>query len=332
MLFPGWAGHDFCLHLQLTKFTVIMQFHSKLLSTTNFTLLLLVLFAFYGCKYSRENSKSMNYHSTGPENGHLVIAGGSLTDSAVYKRFMNLAGGPDAPVVIVATARTNAEIEDESFYAHQKKRFTGYGFRNFTFLHTRDRQLADTDKFSEPIKNANGVWFLGGRQWRLMDAYAGTKTLGAFYDLLDRGGVAGGSSAGASIQADYLVRGDTRTNTVMMGDHEEGFGFITNTAIDQHLLAMNRQFDIFEILDQHPGMLGLGLDENTAIVVQGNTFEVVGESYVAVYDGTFYREVRDRDDWSHVVGEVTQLPEESRKFYLLKAGQKYDLYQRRVLR
>lgn len=284
-----------------------------------------------GCEGQNERSKQSKIYSTGPENGHLVIAGGNLTDSAVFSRFLDLAGGPDAPVVIVATARTDAELEDETFYADQEKRFKGYGFRNFTFLHIRDRQLADTDEFADSVKKARGVWFLGGRQWRLVDAYAGTQTLEAFYGLLNRGGVIGGSSAGASIQADYLVRGDTKTNTVMMGDHEEGFGFLTNTAIDQHLLAMNRQFDIFEILDAHPGMLGLGLDENTAIVVHGNTFEVVGESYVAIYDGTFYKEVRDRDDWNHVVGEVTPLPEGSRKFYLLKAGQKYDLYHRKVI-
>ena len=297
-----------------------------------FSLLFIIsVFSYGGCNDSRESSERPLSHSNGPENGHLVIAGGSLTDTAVFDCFMKLAGGPDAPVVIVATARTDAETEDDSFFAHQEKRFLGYGFRNFSFLHTRDRKLADTDEFTKPILKANGVWFLGGRQWRLVDAFAGTKTLEAFFGLLDRGGVIGGSSAGASIQADYLVRGDTKTNTLMMGDHEEGFGFITNTAIDQHLLAMNRQFDIFEILDQHPGMLGLGLDENTAIVVHGNIFEVVGESYVAVYDGTFYREVRDRDDWSHVVGEVTPLPPGSRKFYLLKAGQMYDLYHRRVI-
>jgi cyanophycinase len=127
------------------------------------------------------------------------------------------------------------------------------------------------------------------------------------------------------------VRGDTKTNTVMMGDHEQGFGFLRNVAIDQHLLAMNRQFDIFEILDVHPELLGLGLDENTAIVVSGDEFEVVGESYVAVYDGTFYREIRDKDDWSQVIGEITLLPAGSRKFYVLKSGQCYDIKNRKVV-
>lgn len=310
--------------------TRYILFHESNLRPVIFIAVILFLLA-AGCVHREPASENSNAHSTGPENGYLVVAGGNLTDSSVFAKFMELAGGPQAPIVIITTARTDAELKDTGFYSHQEKRFEGYGFDNFWFLHTRDRRVADSNAFVQPIREAKGVWFLGGRQWRLVDAYAGTQTLEALFDLLDRGGVIGGSSAGASIQASYLVRGDTQTNTVMMGDHETGFGFLTNTAVDQHVLAMNRQFDIFEILDVHPGMLGLGLDENTAIVVHQNEFEVVGKSYVAVYDGTFYREVRDRDDWSHVEGEITPLPRGSRKFYLLKAGQKYDVFNRKVI-
>ena len=269
--------------------------------------------------------------SEGPSHGSLIVAGGNLSDTLVFNKFMDLAGGPDAPIVIVTTAMTDADLRNPEFYPSMTKWWRSYGFNNFSFLHTRSKDTANKTEFVKAIKNAKGVWFMGGRQWRLVDAYSGTRTLDEFNALLDRGGVIGGSSAGATIQGSYLARGDTKTNTVMMGDHEDGFGFITNVAIDQHLLAMNRQFDIFEILDAHPGMLGLGLDENTAIVVHGNEFEVIGQSYVAVYDGTFYREVRDKDDWSHVVGKVTSLPDGSRKFYLLKQGQRYNLEERKVI-
>ncbi len=284
----------------------------------------------FGCKEKKPVQESTVHQSFGPEKGHLVIAGGNLTDTTIFNKFMEVAGGPDAPIVIVSTARTDDEIHKE-FYQQQRNRFEAYGFRNFTFLHARNRDTANMEMFTKPISEASGIWFLGGRQWRLVDAYTDTKTLQAFNKLLDRGGVIGGSSAGASIQADFLVRGDTKTNTVMMGDHQEGFGFLKNVAIDQHLLAMNRQFDIFEILDAHPDLLGIGLDENTAIIVSGNSFEVMGKSYVAIYDGAFYKEVRDKDDWSHVAGEITPLPDGSRKFYLLKNGQKYDLVNRKVI-
>lgn len=166
----------------------------------------------------------------------------------------------------------------------------------------------------------------------MADAYLNTKTHEEFFKLLDRGGVIGGSSAGASIQASYLVRGDTKTNVVMMGDQEEGLGFITNCAIDQHLLALNRQFDIFEILDAHTELLGMGLDENTAIVIHGDEFEVIGESFVAVYDGTMCRFVRDKKDWSIERPEITPLAEDSERFYLLGAGRKYNLKERKVIK
>lgn len=284
----------------------------------------------WGCSL-KSNQDSKITVTEGPANGHLIIAGGNLSDTAVFKKFMDLAGGPDAPIVIVTTAMTDADLSNPELYPSLTKWWKSYGFNNFKFLHTRSRDSANHSDFYKTVSNAKGVWFMGGRQWRLVDAYSGTKTLDEFNALLGRGGVIGGSSAGATIQGSYLARGATKTNTVMMGDHEEGFGFITNIAIDQHLLAMNRQFDIFEILDTHPGMLGLGLDENTAIVVHGNQFEVIGESYVAVYDGTFYREVRDKDDWSHVIGEITELPPGSRKFYLLKNGQRYNLKSRKVI-
>lgn len=93
-----------------------------------------------------------------------------------------------------------------------------------------------------------------------------------------------------------------------MGDHEEGFGFLKNSAIDQHLLRRNRQFDLLEIIAAKPELLGIGLDESTAIVVRGDEFEVIGESYVAIYD-------------HKVLGE-------NGRFYFLSPGDRFDLVDR----
>ena len=108
----------------------------------------------------------------------------------------------------------------------------------------------------------------------------------------------------------------------MMGDHEEGFGLLKNVAIDQHVLARNRQFDLFTILEKKPELLGIGLDENTAIVVQNDTFEVIGDSYVLIYDTTF---------WSIEGSRLKNLPEKNNLFYFLKPGDAYDLKNRKVL-
>ncbi|HCM75698.1 MAG TPA: peptidase S51 [Cytophagales bacterium] len=256
----------------------------------------------------------------GPENGTLLIVGGAAK-KPIYDKFMELVGGPDAPVIVVPTSFSSDTLDAE-FLAAFKRNFMERGFNNVTVLHTRDREVANSEQFIEPVKKAVGVWFWGGRQWRHADSYLNTKTHEAFKELLRRGGVIAGSSAGATIQGSYLARGDTKENTIMMGDHEEGMGFITNVAIDQHLLARNRQFDMFEILEKKPELLGIGLDENTGIIVKGDEFEVVGESYVVIYDGT---------RWSAEKDTVFQLPPGSKEFYMLKAGNRYNLKDRKVI-
>lgn len=283
------------------------------------------------CQEQKKESTEINIQTRGPENGHLVIVGGNLSDSTIYDRFQELAGGPDSFIVIIVTAGSDEYLFDRGGLDQIKANFTENGFNNYVILHTRNREEANNIDFYEPITKASGLWFTGGRQWRLVDSYMNTKTHEEILNLLERGCVVGGSSAGASIMGSYLVRGDTKTNVIMMGDHEEGLGLLTNCAIDQHLLALNRQFDIQEILDAHPELLGVGLDENTAIVVHNDEFEVIGESFVAIYDGTFCQFIRDKADWSIERPKITKLPEGSERFYLLGAGRKYSLAERKVI-
>jgi cyanophycinase len=246
----------------------------------------------------------------GPENGSLVVVGGAMRSPEIYERFIDLAGGPDAHIVLVPTAGGGEEYDD--FYQGMNA-WRDAGARNLTLLHTTDPAEADTDAFVEPLRSAGGVFFFGGRQWRLVDAYGGTKTEAAFREVLDRGGVIGGSSAGASIQGSFLVRGDTRTNTIMMGDHQRGFGYLRNVGIDQHVLRRNRQFDMVEVVEAHPELLGIGLDEDTAIVVQGDRFQVIGSSYAIIYDN------------QATVGEAG-------KFYFLAPGDRFDMATREATR
>lgn len=272
---------------------------------------------------SEYNASSPNpkiLETRGPSNGKLLIIGGGASHF-FYEKFMELAGGPDAPIVVIPTALTSDKLEPADLERFRNS-FIRRGFKNVTVLHTRDRKVANSAAFYEPLKSASGVWFSGGRQWRHADSYLDTKTHKAFFELLDRGGVIAGSSAGATIQGSYLARGDTKANTIMMGDHEEGLGFMTNVAIDQHLFARNRQFDLFEILHNKPGLLGIGLDENTGILVEGDQFTVIGQSYVVMYDGTRWSAERDT---------VYQLPDRSYQFYLLDDGDQYDLKNRRVI-
>lgn len=254
----------------------------------------------------------------GPTSGTLVIVGGGDIIESSFKRFIELSGGIDSPIVVIPTADGSEKCAENSGDADYLRKM---GATNVTILHTRDRNIANSDSFVIPLVKAKAVWFGGGRQWRLVDSYRNTLTEKMLWKILERGGVIGGTSAGATIQGSYLARGDSKNNQIMMGDHQEGFGFLKNVAIDQHVIARNRQFDMFDILKNRPELLGIGIDENTAIVVHGNEFEVIGESYVIVYDGTF---------WSRDGSDLKNLPEKTKLFYFLREGDRYDLLNRKV--
>jgi cyanophycinase len=215
--------------------------------------------------------------------GHLVIAGGGQLGPEIVGRFIELAGGPDAPIVVIPTAgEDSVYAPDWAGLALLKRQ----GASQLVVRHTRDRAIAESDSFVAPIRTARGVWLPGGRQWRLVDAYAGTRTERELHALLRRGGVIGGSSAGASIQASYMVRGAREGNTIMMAPgYEQGFGFIRGVAVDQHVSARNRELDLQQVVKRHPDLLGLGLDEGTAIIVSGTRAEVVGRGKLFVHNG-----------------------------------------------
>ena len=218
----------------------------------------------------------------GPAQGTVVVAGGGILGPEIWERFVELAGGRDARIVVIPTAAS-----EESFPENWPGilPFLDAGAESVRVLHTRDRTEADSDDFASILQEATGVWFPGGRQGRLVDAYLNTQVHRELFLLLARGGVVGGTSAGASIQASYLVRGDPETNQILMAPgYEEGFGLLNGAAVDQHLLARGREEDLWELLHLQPHLLGIGVDEGTALVIRGDEAEVIGESKVLIYD------------------------------------------------
>src|SRR5690348_14985261 len=218
--------------------------------------------------------------SVGPSQGYLVIVGGGAVGPEITNRIIELAGGPDVPMVYVPTAEDgDPKTTPESTFLFKA------GVQHVTILHTRDPKVADTAAFVAPLLTARAVWFEGGRQWRLADAYLNTRTEKELVRVLQRGGVIGGSSAGATIQGSYLVRGAPEGNTIMMAPgHEQGFGFLRNSAIDQHVLTRHREDDLDPVIARYPKLLGIGIDESTAVVVHGDQFEVIGKSKVLIHD------------------------------------------------
>ena len=220
----------------------------------------------------------------GPARGTLLIAGGGDTSGAIFERFIELAGGPAAMIVVIPTVG-GAESYDESH--GMVRRFKEAGAAGVRVLYTRDRRTADSDAFVRPLRDATAVWITGGSSGLLGDIYVGTEVQRELVGVLERGGVVAGSSAGGNIQGTYLARGDARLNTLedVVGKMRDGFALLRKEVVmDQHLLRRNRHFDLVRIIEAEPELLGIGIDEATAIVVQGDDFEVIGSSYVAIHD------------------------------------------------
>jgi cyanophycinase len=255
----------------------------------------------------------------GPPKGTLVIVGGGqLKDSGILEKFIELAGGKDAKIVVVPTAGGNKN-KDGSIKAYDEanvlKVWRDRGLTHVTMLHTADPKVADTEAFASVLRDADAVWFNGGRQWNIVDSYAGTLTYREFHKVLERGGVIGGSSAGATIQGEYLVRGDASGSDVMMTaepNHQWAFKFLRNVAIDQHINTRNRWDHLIPVIQKFPKFLGIGLSEATAIVVTQDRFEVIGAWKVAVHDNT-----RLYQPWE-------------KPYYVLSAGDVYNMKTRRV--
>ncbi|MGH9595580.1 MAG: cyanophycinase, partial [Edaphobacter sp.] len=155
-------------------------------------------------------------------------------------------------------------------------------------LHTTDRAVANSAAFVNPLETATGVWLVGGRHWRLTDAYLHTRTLKELFKLLNRGGTIGGGSAGATVQGSFMVRGSSNPddNHIMMAPaHEIGFDLFTNVAIDQHVDVRHRENDLAAVIKAHPGLLCLGLDQSTSMTIHGDTLTANGPKRIAVWDG-----------------------------------------------
>jgi len=217
--------------------------------------------------------------SQGPARGTLLLLGGGEIGPGVQAEMARLAGGARARWVVVITAASDEDVPG----LRVQNPVLPLG-QPQTVLHTRDRMEADTAAFAAPLGAATAVWFEGGRQSRLADAYAGTRTEAALRGVLDQGGLIAGSSAGATIQGDHMVRAGGNS-IIPPPRYARGFGYVSNLAVDQHVDAWNRDADLLPMVRANPGVLGLGLDEGTGVIVQGDALRVVGPGRVLVHDG-----------------------------------------------
>ena len=247
--------------------------------------------------------------------GKLIIIGGGAMPDSLFSFFANYCGGKDQPVVYIPTATT-----DEAYIQNGEHllKFTSRGFNNLSTIHTRNKKEADDPKNIALLRNAKGLYFGGGDQQLIADAYAGTKLYDEMIALLDRGGVIMGTSAGATIMGSLMIGGDARNDISKKYTLNPAFSFMTNTALDQHVLARNRQFDLIPVIEHYPGTLGIGIDESTAIIVEAGQFRVWGNSYVMLYDSMDWAEQKKK--WGLVL----------KPFKMMSSGSRFNLLTRAI--
>jgi cyanophycinase len=210
--------------------------------------------------------------AVGASTGTLVIVGGGVLPDSIRARFLELAGGKKARLVVIPTASGRADRLMRSFRYWKTQRVA-----SLVMLDASDRARANNPRFVKPLREATGVWIGGGDQSRLTDIYRGTAVERELQKLLARGGVIGGTSAGASVMSSVMILGGNPLPKV-----GTGFGLFPGVVIDQHFHNRKRLERLLNVLAIHPECLGIGIDEQTAVVVRGRTITVLGNANVRV--------------------------------------------------
>ena len=253
----------------------------------------------------------------GPARGALVLVGGGADRPAFIQRFVQLAGGPGATLVVIPTTLEDDRLTPEGLERIRTRSQQIFGVEHVAILHTRDRKVADSAGFVEPLRHATGVWIMGGEDTYLIQAYGGTRTEAEIKAVVARGGVLGGTSAGAIIQGSLAVSG-----RIVDDPHGPGgkgvkvestrlcFGLLANTMVAPHWSERGIRDLLGLAAATQPGVLTIAIDEATAAIVIGDRLEVLGDGHVGIYDG------RQHDGKSYL---------------LLSPGQRFDLAQRALL-
>ncbi|HPC83312.1 MAG TPA: cyanophycinase [Thermoanaerobaculaceae bacterium] len=217
--------------------------------------------------------------------GHLVLIGGGEKPPEVMRKFVELAGGPAAPIVAIPTA--SSEPDTGAYYVRLFKE--EYSCTDVVSLEIRSPADARRPEYVELASRARGIFFSGGDQVRILTALARSPVLAAISAAFARGAVVGGTSAGTACQSPLMITGEgdfsgIRSRSVELWD---GLGFFSGVIVDQHFIARQRQNRLFAAILEHPEYLGVGIDEDTAVWVRPDgTFEVLGRSSVMVVDAS----------------------------------------------
>jgi cyanophycinase len=256
--------------------------------------------------------------------GQLVIIGGAEDRDErcdILRAFARAAGGTRARLVIISVA-SDAPREVAGIY---EETFRRLGVRQVSALDVAVRAEANGDEAVAAIAAATGVFFTGGNQLRITRLLGGTRLDTALHRRREEGLVIAGTSAGAAMMSSVMIVGSAPTMTLRAGVVElgSGLGFLPGVLIDQHFEQRGRLRRLLAAIAQHPHELGLGIDEDTGIVVDGHVFEVVGSGSVTVVDAGGLTHTNLGEVERHELLAVCGV-----RIHVLPAGYRFDLQNR----
>ena len=251
--------------------------------------------------------------------GHLVIIGGGHRPASVTQRFIQLAGGENgARLVVISLASEDVDATAQKTV----EEFKALGVSHVEAL------PAAPDEAARTLREANSVYLTGGDQQRLVDQMARLKAISSLQQVWRRGGVIAGTSAGAAVMSARMITGeerglpteDERFRSIQVGRiaTTNGFGFLTNAIVDQHFIVRKRSNRLFSAVLEQPQLLGIGIDESTAVIVGPDLLcQVLGDHNVMLIDARHTRHVHTDAD-AHLA--ATDL-----RVHLLVSGDRFDI-------
>lgn len=225
--------------------------------------------------------------------GYLFIIGGGTRSEHMMKKFVELSlRNPEKKTIIFPMASSAPEESGQGMVEELKH--LGIPDVEYYILSREQALAAESVKILDDV---GSIYFTGGDQSRLTQALVNTPIHQKLLEIYETGGVIGGTSAGAAVMSKMMITGDEKRQVnedrafdKILADNivfASGFGFIRTAIVDQHFVARKRHNRLISLVAEYPELLGIGIDELTAIIVKPDeTFEVIGSQSVIVYDAT----------------------------------------------
>jgi cyanophycinase len=231
--------------------------------------------------------------------GNLVLNGGGEKPDSVMQEFIRLSGGRHRHILVVTTASEDPTAPEYYIKLFRER----YSCTNVTHLNITTREHAQSPRYVQMVNHAGGLWFSGGDQVRIINAFLNTPVGKAIVFAYERNGFCiGGTSAGTACQSRVMITGKGDLKVIKRKNIEtiDGMGFLKDVIIDQHFVERQRQNRLISVVLENPGKIGVGVGEDTAVIYRNDdTFDVLGGGWVQVYDN---RNVRVNTGLNDMIG------------------------------